>query len=66
MVDHAEAWEGWAKELRPAPDSFLSMHGRRTSMIQAPVLSSNGQKLSLSQNCLSTPYMVCTAVLVEF
>ena len=23
MVDHSEAWEGWAKELRPAKDTFL-------------------------------------------
>ena len=23
MVDHSEAWKGWAKELRPAKDTFL-------------------------------------------
>ena len=23
MVDHTKAWEGWAKELRPPPDTFL-------------------------------------------
>ena len=23
MVDHAEAWAGWAEELRPPPHTFL-------------------------------------------